>query len=124
MQGLEFQSYFEKFPHLHKNFLGVFSIDTLPKRLKYRTFCICNTDTHNGSGKHWISFIKSDKETIECFDSLGITKEKKELLLKYCCQFKAKHLHFNLNQFQKSDSITCGLYCVYFIVERLQNVLI
>jgi hypothetical protein len=117
MQGHEFHQYFEKFPELKKNFCGIFSIDTLPKHMKYRTFCICNTDTHNGTGKHWISFIKTEKSNIECFDSLGISSEKKELLLTHC-HFKAKHLRFNLNQFQKSDSITCGLFCIYFVIER------
>jgi hypothetical protein len=117
MQGVEFQQYFEKFPELNKSFRGIFSIDTLPKYLKYRTFCICNTDTHNGNRKHWICFIKSDKNTIECFDSLGISSDKKDLLKRYC-KFTGKHLTFNLNQFQKLDSITCGLFCVYFIIER------
>jgi hypothetical protein len=117
MQGSEFEIYFEKFPELKKHFLGVFSIDTLPKKIKNRTFCICNTDVHNGLGKHWICFLKSDKSTIECFDSLGISADKKELLLKFC-KFNAKHLHFNLTQFQENDSSTCGLFCIYFVLER------
>jgi hypothetical protein len=117
MQGHEFENYFEKFPELKKYFLGVFSIDTLPHKLKYRTFCICNTDIHTGTGKHWICFLKSDKSNIECFDSLGVSSEKKELLLNHC-RFKPKCLIVNLTQFQKSDSITCGLFCVYFLIER------
>jgi hypothetical protein len=123
MQGVEFSKYFEKFPALQKCFNGVYSIDTLPKQFKYRTFCICNTDTHDGLGKHWICFIKSEKSSIECFDSLGISSEKKELLIKYC-QFKGKNLYFNYNQFQKSDSVTCGLFCVYFIIQRYLDSLI
>jgi hypothetical protein len=117
MQGVEFYQYFEKFPEINKSFKGIFSIDTLPRRIKYRTFCICNTDTQNGTGKHWICFIKTDKSDIECFDSLGISSDKKELLIKHC-NFKGKHLKFNSNQFQKNDSITCGLFCVYFLIER------
>ena len=117
MQGLEFQNYFEKFPQLRKHFVGVFSIDTLPKRLKFRTFCICNTDTQNGLGKHWICFIKTDKSRVECFDSLGVSSEKKKLLLDYC-HFNSCHVKFNISQFQKSDSNTCGLFCIYFIIER------
>jgi hypothetical protein len=117
MQGNEFSTYFEKFSGFKKHFVGVFSIDTLPKTLKYRTFCICNTDTKDGPGKHWICFIKSEKLNVECFDSLGISNEKKDLLLKHC-RFNAKNVNFNLTQFQKSDSITCGLFCIYFIIER------
>jgi hypothetical protein len=117
MQGLEFQHYFDKFPELRKYFFGVFSIDTLPKRLKNRTFCICNTDTQIGLGKHWICFIKIDKSNVECFDSLGVSGDKKTLLLKHC-HFNAKHMNFNVTQFQKSDSNTCGLFCIYFLIER------
>ncbi len=117
MQGTEFSTYFEKFPELKKHFIGVFSIDTLPKTIKYRTFCICNTDTQNGSGKHWICFVKSNNFSVECFDSLGISSEKQNLLQQYC-NFKARHLNFNITQFQKIDSITCGLFCIYFIIER------
>jgi hypothetical protein len=116
MQGSEFQTYFDKFPNLKKKFSGVFSIDTLPKRLKDRTFCICNTDTHNGVGKHWICFIKVEK-IVECFDSLGISSEKKTLLKEFC-HFNAKRINFNETQFQKNDSSTCGLFCIYFIIER------
>jgi hypothetical protein len=121
MQGHEFQRYFEKFPEINKCFIGIFSIDTLPKKLNYRTFCICNTDVQTGTGKHWICFLRSDKLSIDCFDSLGVTSEKKQLLLKYC-HFKAK-LNINLTQFQESDSITCGLFCVYFIIERSHKIL-
>ena len=78
MQGSEFVEYFEKNPILKKQFKGVFAIDTLPKSLKYRNFCICNTDKSSGNGFHWFCFLRSSKETIECFDSLGINKEKKE----------------------------------------------
>jgi hypothetical protein len=120
MQGVEFDQYFEKFPALKKCFTGVYSIDTLPKHLKYRTFCISNTDTHDGFGKHWICFLKAEKSSLECFDSLGISSEKKDLLVKYC-RFKAKALHFNYNQFQKSDSISCGLFCIYFIIQRSES---
>jgi hypothetical protein len=117
MQGFEFDNYFSKFPELKKFFCGVFSIDTLPKNLKYRFFCICNTDTQNGNGKHWICFVKSAKSCIECFDSLGLSSEKQELIKNFC-HFKEKQLHFNRTQFQKSDSVTCGLFCVYFIIQR------
>jgi hypothetical protein len=117
MQGVEFQNYFEKFPELKKHFIGVFSIDTLPKRLKYRTFCISNTDKHTGLGKHWICFVQVDNSTIECFDSLGVTREKK-ILLEQFCHFKTKSMNFNITQFQKSDSSTCGLFCIYFLLER------
>jgi hypothetical protein len=120
MQGFEFITYFEKFPELRKQFIGVFSIDTLPKIIKYRTFCICNTDVHNGIGKHWICFIRNEHSEIECFDSLGITDEKRELLSSYC-KFKQKSIIYNETKFQKDNTDSCGLFCLYFLIERMHN---
>ena len=117
MQGLEFYNYFENFPELKKHFLGVFSIDTLPVAIKFRTFCICNTDVEQGLGKHWICFLRNEKSKIECFDSLGISIEKKALLLKFC-KFNQKSLIFNESKFQKDDTDSCGLFCIYFLFER------
>ncbi len=55
MQGNEFFQYFEKFPYLNKHFRGIFAIDTIPKVLKYREFCICNTD--KSTGNVFIGFV-------------------------------------------------------------------
>lgn len=61
MQGAEFAEYFETFPHLKKCFKGVFAIDKLPKVLKLRQFCICNTDFAIGEGIHWFLLLKTNK---------------------------------------------------------------
>jgi hypothetical protein len=53
MESSEFESYFKHFPYLKNHNIGVFSINTIPKNIKYRNFCIINTDISTGSGKHW-----------------------------------------------------------------------
>lgn len=121
MQGSEFIQYFESFPNLKKQFAGIFAIDTLPKTLKFRKFCICNTDVSNGSGKHWFSFLRNSKSSIECFDSLGVTAEKKLLLEKYCHFVGISDIIYNETQFQDDNSDTCGLFTLYFIFERMHN---
>jgi hypothetical protein len=120
MQSSEFQKYFDCAPVLKDHFIGVFSIDTLPKTIKYRQFCICNTDVQSGSGKHWICFLRSHKNSIELFDSLGVDEQKKTLI-KTFCKFRVKELIFNESQFQSSFSDTCGLFVIYFLFERLFN---
>ena len=120
MQGFEFLNYFEKFPYLKKHYRGIFAIDTLPKVLKYRQFMICNSDTSNGTGQHWFCYIKTEKSKVECFDSLGINDEKKLFLESH--KFRGvKELHFNETQFQESETNTCGLFTIYFIIERMHN---
>jgi hypothetical protein len=119
MQGSEFNDYINHFPLFKNHFKGVFAIDTLPKRLGFRKFLICNTDLHTGEGKHWISFFQTEKTTIEVFDSLGIDHSKKELL-KTHCKFN-NQLIFNLTPFQDSESSSCGLFALYFCIERMFN---
>jgi hypothetical protein len=121
MQSSDFNQYFETYIFLQKHFDGVFSIDTLPKKLNYRHFCICNTDKQSESGQHWFCFIRNSKFEIECFDSLGITEEKKEQLLKYCCFTRTKQLRYNETSFQTKTSDTCGLFTIYFLFERMHN---
>jgi hypothetical protein len=121
MQASEFEQYFEKYPFLKKHFLGIFAIDTLPKLIKYRQFCICNTDKSTESGQHWFCFVKNSNYELECFDSLGLTDKKKENLLKYCSFRYVKELKYNETSFQSEDSTTCGLFTVYFLIERMHN---
>ena len=78
MQGSEFHQYFNSFPSIQKHFKGIFSIDTLPKYLKLCHFLICNTDISTGTGLHWFVLIRNSKNGMECFDSLGISPDKKE----------------------------------------------
>jgi hypothetical protein len=121
MQGFEFYQYLNAFPTLKKHFKGIFSIDTLPKFLKFRHFLICNTDISTGSGLHWFVLIRNSKYGIECFDSLGISSNKKEQLEKHCKFRGIKELEFNETQFQLSDSDTCGLFAIFYIFQRMHN---
>ena len=121
MHAVEFNQYFENFPFLKNQFVGIFAIDTLPKTLKIKKFCICNTDLSSGEGKHWFVLLRSTKKTIECFDSLGITIQKRQILEKFCKFRGVSELLYNETQFQKDDSDTCGLFALYFIFERMHN---
>jgi len=120
MQATEFLKFFDHFPQFKKHFKGIFSIDTLPTKIGYRKFLICNTDTQSGEGKHWIIFGQSEKNCIELFDSLGITEEKKQLLREHC-KFEKRQLIFNTTAFQDSNSSSCGLFALYFLIERMFN---
>ena len=106
---------------MNKNSIVLFLFkDTLPKTIRLRQFCFCNTDTQSGKGKHWLCFIRSHKNYIELFDSLGINSEK-NLLIKNYCKFNVKEIVFNESQFQESTTNSCGLYVLYFAIERMHN---
>ena len=73
MLSFNFQKIFQIYPEIYKLFDGVFAINTIPKKLpKVNHFIVCNTDTNTGPGKHWFCIFRASRNTIECFDSLGI----------------------------------------------------
>lgn len=119
MFSSDFETYFNHL-NVKKYFIGVYPIDRVPRVLKNEHFLICNTDTSNNEGQHWFAVYRNGT-LLECFDSLGITAERKQSLE---IVFKLKGINkiiFNTTQLQASDSASCGQFCIYFIVERLHN---
>lgn len=71
-------------------------------------------------GKHWICFLRSHKDYIELFDSLGVDDDKKALIKRYC-KIDVKKLKFNESSFQDKNSDTCGKFVLYYAIERMHN---
>jgi hypothetical protein len=117
MESGEFINYFDFFPNIKSHFDGVFSIDKIPKSMKFRHFCIVNTDFHSGNGKHWFIILRNHKNSLEIFDSLGVDSKKEENLIQYC-KIRANSLIINETAFQESDTSTCGEFCVFFSINR------
>ena len=121
MNSFEFGERLTQFPELKNYFQGVFSADNLPRSIKKNHFIICNTDVLSGNGKHWYCVVKIDSSTLECFDSLGVNYEKKKFLAEKFKQRGVSKIKFNVTQVQSSDTATCGLFVLYFLVHRLHN---
>ena len=121
MLSNQFAEKFQKFSNLKNQLQGVYSADTLPREIKKDKFKICNTDVSSGEGKHWYCVLKLENNVLECFDSLGITREKKLFLANNFRQRYIKKIKFNVTQVQSSTSDTCGLFVLYFIVQRFHN---
>lgn len=119
LEGFEFLKYLSKYPFIKKNCKGIFSIDNLPKRLKYREYVICNTSPSSVYNGHWFVLLQNsiNKEK-ELFDSVGVTEEKLKLYETY---FPPWQIEYNKTQFQSSLSSTCGHYVLYFIIQRMLN---
>jgi hypothetical protein len=120
MQSSDFETYFKHFPYLNERFTGVFSIDNVPKKLNYRHFCIVNTDVAKENGSHWFTILRHNKLSYEIFDSLSINSEK-ENNLKHFLKFNSDFLEVNDSQFQLNDSISCGKFCIFYIIKRIYN---
>ncbi len=69
-----------------------------------------------GEGKHWFTIIRTSKDTLEVFDSLGVSAEyiKKNIPLKGVFEF-------NTFPVQCNDSYYCGAFVVYYLIERYSN---
>jgi len=101
-----------------RTFLGVFSVDRLPKTLPPRRplLLVCNTAPHDHPGEHWITlFIDICGEY---FDSLGEAPPNifKLYLEKNCTSFV-----WNNKQLQSVISSYCGHYVVYYSLMKCLN---
>ena len=102
------------------NFRGVFSKDTLPKKMQQNESIIINIqDFLDGGGTHWVC-IYNDKKSkdVEYFDSFGLYPS--DIVIKYMKTLK-KGIVYSSNQIQDINSVMCGYYCIYFIVERYKG---
>lgn len=88
---------------------------------------IFNLDNHNQTGSHWVAFfIDNQKQTIEYFDSTG--RKPNYNISKFISNvlnlLQQQHLNYNLkinniqHQFGNNE---CGIYSIYFIIQRLKN---
>lgn len=121
MNGEDLQKVIAKFLSIRDNFLGVFSIDSLPKIFPVNHFLICNYDLKSMPGSHWFALVRKSNERIECFDSLSLNNDKKELLIKYCNFDKATKIIYNETPVQKITSLTCGQFVLFFLIHRIHN---
>lgn len=121
MQASELDNIVKKFPSISKNFVGVFSINTIPKFIKKNHFFICNTEPNTEPGQHWFTILKTEAKKFEYFDSLGVTSEKVETFKSIKLFRPHSLIKYNETPFQMSTSLSCGLFVLYFIVQRMHN---
>lgn len=119
LRGFEFINYFNKISFVNKLLSGIYSIDKIPRILKEKHFIICNLSPSNLPGTHWIVIVRSEKNTLEIFNSLGV--ENLNSLKEYFKFPNNFELIFNEQKFQSNTSVNCGFFCIYFIVYRILN---
>ncbi|GFU63399.1 uncharacterized protein F54H12.2 [Trichonephila clavipes] len=107
-------------------FLGVYSSDKLPKqRKRYRSF-IVNTDPAHFKGRHWQAiYFRQDNHCV-FFCSYGTRPQYdiEQFIIENSTSFE-----WNENILQHPNTMTCGLFCLYFLwhisrglpINRLQN---
>lgn len=118
MDGNEITYCLEKVPLLQPCFLGIFSIDTIPKKINERSFLIFNLSKQKDVGTHWGAMVRPNKDVIEIFDSLSTNID----YVKGFLPFKNKlTILYNESVFQSKTSSSCGKFVIYFCYHRMIN---
>ena len=100
-------------------FQGVFSISNLPHAINaYPFFMIVNTQSHNLPGEHWITVFIGSNRRGEIFDSLALPLSNRlvKWMNAFCVSFTKNSLAY-----QHPLSARCGVYALYFVLNRLQD---
>jgi hypothetical protein len=86
-----------------------------------------NLDPHYKPGIHWVSmFIDFERDTIEYFDSFGVSPPAEVIKLVNKCIEKCKEIDINMTfmwnnkEIQRNNS-ECGVYSLYYLTERLHG---
>jgi len=95
-----------------QTFRGVYPADHFPDILApLPGSCVLNTHPAGMPGEHWLAFFQTKDSEIEFFDSFG------KPLSFYSLETTKKVVSQSL-QFQSTLSVSCGMFCVYFICMR------
>jgi len=97
-----------------KHFRAIFSRDTLPSQINRKECEIVNLDSHIGPGTHWVVYRNIDR-FCEYFDSFGLPMPKE---VKKYMTTSGKQLIFSGDEIQERDSVFCGYWCLYYLLER------
>ena len=119
LYGDDFEDYFNKLDIVYPHFMGVTSIDKIPTRFPIRHFLIVNLSPSGTPGSHWVVIVRSNKNLIEIFNSLGcddLEPIKSHLSFRFTAE-----IEFNNTALQMATSTSCGLYCIYFAIHRVLN---
>ena len=105
----------QKYYQNETRFNGVYSRDSLPKKIKNGAYEI-NLDECADVGTHWIAlYVKNNEATF--FDTFGVEYVSKRII-----HFIGhKNIKTNIFRIQANNSIMCGYFCIGFIDFMLAN---
>ena len=96
-----------------KNFRGIYSRDNLPDQIS-KECGIINLDSQIGSGTHWAAYRNIDN-FCEYFDSFGLKMPSE---VKRHLSTSGKKIRYNGDEIQERNSVLCGYWCLYYLLER------
>ena len=118
MNESEVNSLINSIPSIKRFYRGIFTLTRLPHKLLENEFCIVYRETEENNCGHWFSLYRTDKTTVEVFDSLVLPRKHSSSIGR---QLKCSIIK-NTSKLQSSTSVQCGLFCVYYIYHRFLNI--
>ena len=101
-----------------KHFRGIYSRDALPPKILKDEVGIVNLDSRIGPGTHWVAY-RNGKNGAEYFDSFGSIMPSE--IQKYLST-SGKQIFYSGDEIQERDSVLCGYWCLYYLLERQKGV--
>ena len=99
-------------------FLGVFPLNNLPRKVEQRpAFFIVNTQPDDLPGRHWLCLMLFEDGHGEIFNSIG---QPPSTAIAQWMNRMCRVWTYNSEQYQSFSSATCGAYCIYVVLHRLQ----
>lgn len=104
-----------------KYFLDVFPSDMLPNTIKQYPCCfVCNVDSSDQPGSHWLAFYITSPRRVEFFDSYGNTPDFYQgPILDFTLKFS--QVIFNPLTLQTNVTAVCGQYTIFFLLCRCRG---
>ena len=123
MDTTQLQCCIECDPLLRQRVLGVFAADQLSKVIpsNYPYGFIANTDIQSKRGQHWCAFYANEPGEAEFFDSYGFPSQQYSQFFSQWMQEHSILQKYNKVQIQSEYSSVCGLYCLFYLRQRLRG---
>ena len=90
----------------------------MPKKIR-KECGIINLDSQIGAGTHWVAYRNIDDHVCEYFDSFGLIMPTDTQ--KYLSK-SGKRVLISGDEIQERDSVLCGYWCLYYLLERQKGV--
>ena len=98
-----------------KYFRSIYSRDRLPDQIKKKECGIINLDSIEGQGTRWVCYRNIDKKMVEYFDPFGLIMPHE--IYHYLAK-SGKKVRFSQDEIQNRDTVLCGYWCLYYLIER------
>ena len=115
MNPKEISDYLNRDPECSKMFYEVYPADKIPNLRSLPAVIVCNTDTSNKRGEHWIVSYFDKNRRGEYFDSFG--RSPFEHFKIFLDEIYVEWI-WNERQIQGVISKFCGHYCIFYCLYR------